>query len=67
MKMGDLRKYLNTLHEMNPMNDDLVVAVVTNDVGMPARPHVVVRSAMQGFDWEAGRLMITVEKPIKKV
>lgn len=64
MKAGDLRKYLNRLHEYDEKHDDLILAVVTNDSSLGARSHVYVKSATVGFDWEHGRLMITVDKPI---
>jgi hypothetical protein len=64
MKVKELREYLNKLFELDEKNDDLLLAVVTNDSSIGARSHVFIKSASQGFDWEHGRLMMTVNKPI---
>jgi hypothetical protein len=65
MKLSELKKFIDHYSANSPFDqDDLDVVVVTSDPSIGGRSYVNVTGIHPGFDWESGRLNITVDKAV---
>jgi hypothetical protein len=65
LTVGELAQILNSLLRIVPRcADDIVVIPVYRPNAIGAMPCVGVRSAGQGFDWEAGKYILWPEKEL---
>jgi hypothetical protein len=65
MKLSELKKLVDYYSQKGYGGDeDLDVVVVTSDPSVGGRSYVNVTGIHPGFDWESGRLNITVDKAV---
>jgi hypothetical protein len=64
MKLSELKKYIDRHLEYERDDPNVVIQIKLpyNTVG--AQPTVQVKSVQMGFDWDAGKFIITPEEPL---
>lgn len=64
MKLSELKKYID--HHLKYERDDpnVVIQIKLPYSTVGARPSVGVKSVQMGFDWDAGKFILTPEEPL---
>jgi len=64
MKLSELKRFVDRALEYERDDPDVVIQIKLPYSTVGARPSVGVKSVQKGFDWDAGKFILTPEEPL---